>query len=74
MKHICETDWKKEFAFRLKQRRKELDMTQEDLAAKAGITQEQISTLENKKSAPLAITVVMLADALSVAPSYLIDF
>jgi ribosome-binding protein aMBF1 (putative translation factor) len=55
----------------IRQRRGELRMTQEELAAKSGIPQSHISKLEDGKHSPTAKTIDRLAKALDTEPSKL---
>jgi ribosome-binding protein aMBF1 (putative translation factor) len=55
----------------IRKRRGELQMTQEELAAKAGIPQSHISRLEDGRHAPTAKTIERLARALDTDPSKL---
>ena len=55
----------------IRKRRGELQMTQEELAAKAGIPQSHISRLEDGRHAPTAKTIERLARALDTEPSQL---
>lgn len=57
---------------RIRQQRKKLKMNQEQLAAKAGITQATISAIELNKNEPSYKTVAKIAKALDVSTDYLI--
>jgi DNA-binding XRE family transcriptional regulator len=55
----------------IRQRRGELQLTQEELAKKAGIPQSHISRLEDGQHSPTAKTIERLARALETEPSKL---
>jgi DNA-binding XRE family transcriptional regulator len=55
----------------IRKRRGELQMTQAELAAKAGLPQSHISRLEDGQHAPTAKTIERLAKALDTLPSQL---
>jgi len=55
----------------IKRRRGELQMTQAELAAKAGLPQSHISRLEDGQHAPTARTIERLAQALDTEPQKL---
>jgi len=57
---------------RIKQRRKELSMSQSDLADKVGISYAQIGRYETKNAQPPAKTLTTIADVLSVSPDFLL--
>lgn len=54
----------------LKQRRKELKLTQSDLARQLDITRQSYFTWENGKTKPNSQNIEKLADILGVSPSY----
>lgn len=56
------------FADRLRARMREKNLSQEDLAKLAGVTQPAISLLLNRGNRPQQRTIIRLADALQVAP------
>lgn len=58
---------------RLRGLRRSRNMSQETLARRAGITQTQLSNIENNKSAPRYTTVYRLARELGVEPEYFTD-
>jgi ribosome-binding protein aMBF1 (putative translation factor) len=58
-------------ATQIKKRRRQLKMSQQDLAARAGIPQSHVCRLETGKHAPTYLTIEKLANALDVAPSQL---
>ena len=58
---------------RLRQVRERKALTQEELAAKAGITRTALSRLESGAAEPRPSTVRKLAAALSVEPEALMD-
>jgi len=64
-------NYRKHVGAAIRKRRGELDMTQEELAARAGIPQSHISRLEDGKHAPTARTIERLAKALDTEPSKL---
>jgi transcriptional regulator with XRE-family HTH domain len=57
---------------RIKLRRKQLNMSQSELADKVGISYAQIGRYETKGAQPPAKTLTAIADALAVSPDYLI--
>lgn len=57
---------------RIKQRRKELGLSQSGLADKVGISYAQIGRYETKDAQPPAKTLTAIADALNVSPDFLI--
>lgn len=57
---------------RIRERRKELKMSQEELAAKAGITQTGISAIEKNKNDTTCSVIAKIAGALNVSTDYLI--
>ena len=57
---------------RIKLRRKELGMSQSDLAEKVGISYAQIGRYETKDAQPPTKTLTAIADALGISPDYLI--
>lgn len=58
---------------RIRQRRKALGLTQDELAAQIGVDQKQISNYENSKDNPTSKTLAALADALGTSSDYLLD-
>lgn len=58
---------------RIRQRRKELNMNQTELADKAGIKQATISAIELGKVDPTTSSIKMIATALDVSLDYLIQ-
>lgn len=57
---------------RIKLRRKELAMSQSDLADKIGISYAQIGRYETKDAQPPAKTLTVIADVLGVSPDFLL--
>lgn len=57
---------------RLYERRKQLRMTQEELAERVGITSQTISTAELGKKAMRADTIIRVCNALNVSADYLL--
>ncbi len=57
---------------RIKQLRKQLDMSQSELADKVGISYAQIGRYETKGAQPPAETLKKIADALGISPDFLI--
>ena len=57
---------------RIKVRRKELSMSQSELADKVGISYAQVGRYETKDVQPPAKTLTAIADALGVSPDFLI--
>lgn len=60
------------FGTRLRERRKELGLSQEELGARARIQMADISRYENGARDPRLTTVARLADALDVPPGELL--
>ena len=60
-------DVRERFGTAVKFRREELDMTQEELAARCGIFRTYLSRIENGTANPTLVVLVALADCLSVA-------
>lgn len=71
---ITKYEWKCEFARRLKNRMDELNLNEAELADRAGVSKGHISKMVNCKISPLGYTIFKIAKALSVEPSYLVDF
>ncbi len=57
---------------RIRERRKQLGMSQDDLAARVGTDQKQISNYENSKGNPNADSLVGLAQALGTSTDWLL--
>lgn len=57
---------------RIRERRKQLHMSQEDLAALVGTNQKQISLYETGKNDPTGDVLIALADALDTTVDYLL--
>lgn len=57
---------------RIKNRRKELNMSQSELADKVGISYAQVGRYETKGAQPPTKTLTAIADALGVSPDFLI--
>ncbi len=65
---------KKIFSQKIKEKRKELKLTLEELGKKISSTKAYVWELENKENArPSAEKLLKLADALDVSPEYLIN-
>lgn len=58
--------------YRIAERRKQMHMSQEELAAAIGTNQRQISRYENGVNEPSADVLVELADALSTTTDFLL--
>lgn len=58
---------------RIVERRKELRMSQNALARKAGISQSGLSTIESEKNGATAATLQAIAAALDCSVTYLVD-
>ena len=58
---------------RIRQRRKELGLSQAELAKKAGITQTGISAIEKNKNDTTCSVIAKIATALDVSTDYLIN-
>ncbi|MGN0574642.1 MAG: helix-turn-helix domain-containing protein [Ruminococcus sp.] len=54
---------------KIRSRRKELGLTQPELAAKSRLTQGYISRVENDEYVPKAATLIVLAISLDLAPN-----
>ena len=63
----------KTFGDNLKQERKLCDMTQQELAEKMGISQQQLSQWECNKFEPTVSSIVAIAKALDVSYDDLFD-
>jgi DNA-binding XRE family transcriptional regulator len=63
--------YRKEVGKRIRQRRRQLGMTQEQLAEAAGIPQSHVSRLELGKHAPTHLTIQRIADAMDIEPGLL---
>jgi transcriptional regulator with XRE-family HTH domain len=57
---------------RMRERRKELNLTQEQLARALGVTPQHISVIEQDKRAPSLSSLARLAEELGVTTDYLI--
>lgn len=57
---------------RIKSRRKELKMTQGQLAENVGISNNHMSSIENAKETPSLDTFVRICETLNVRPDYLL--
>lgn len=66
---------KKTFSEKVREKRKELNMTLEELGEKISSTKAYVWELENKKTnaRPSAEKLLKIADALEVSPDYLIN-
>ena len=58
---------------RIKARRKSLKLSQVELAKKSGLSQQGISGIESGRSSPSEATIKLLANALSVSISELLE-
>lgn len=56
----------------VRERRKELNLTQTELAEKTGLTQTYLSMLENGKFEPTAQTIIRLAAVLTISTDELL--
>ena len=79
--HLIASLWYKEHGLkvdcmsigkRIRERRKELDLTQENLARALGFTPQHISVIEQDKRAPSLSSLARLAEELGVTADYLI--
>jgi len=66
MRKIPKPDIRERFGFAVKVRREELDLTQEDLADKAGIHRTYVSDIERGSRNVSLINIERIASALSV--------
>jgi transcriptional regulator with XRE-family HTH domain len=57
----------------LREARKKLDLTQEQVAERSGVQAGEISRIESGKRDPQVSTVLKLAKALEVSPGRLLD-
>lgn len=62
------------FSARLRGKRAELDITQQELADRAGVSQAAIQSYENDSYAPNADKLCALAEALGTTPGYLLGW
>ena len=62
------------FALRLKTVRKQKKLTQEDLAAKSGLTLSQIARIETARTNPTLSTIFRIIRTMEIRPSELFDF
>ena len=60
-------------AYRLREERKKLHITQTELSSKAGLSQNQVNYIETGKRSPTLYTVLKLCHALQINPSILFD-
>lgn len=58
---------------RLRQRRKDLGVTQKELGDRIGLTYQQIQKFESGKSRIAAVTLVLIADVLNTRVSYFFE-
>ena len=65
-------DLLKEMGKRISMRRKQLGLTQEELAEKAGLTSQTISTAETGSKALRPANIVKLCSALEISADYLL--
>ena len=61
------------FSDQLIHARRVLGLSQKELARRSGVSQQAISKLESGKSSPSEYTIRLLASALHIAPSVLLD-
>lgn len=66
-------DYKLLFAANVRRQRNKQDLTQEQLAQKAGITSNYLSKVERGISSPTLDVIVKIADGLNVNPAELFD-
>lgn len=57
---------------RIRQRRKELNLSQEKFAETIGISPNHVSSIENGKQAPSFETFILICEQLKVTPDYLL--
>ena len=69
-----EKDLQTQFGLQVRSQRKLRDLTQEDLAERAGLSAEYISHIERGLASPSFRTVAALSDALKVDPGTLFNF
>lgn len=62
------------FAAKLRGKRAELDLTQEQLAERSGVSVAAIQNYENGVTGALLDSTCKLADALGVSPNYLLGW
>lgn len=68
---MAEEEARRMFAKRLRERRQEQKLTQTELASRAGLTGSAISQFESGDRDPSFSSLVKIAHALEVSPSYL---
>lgn len=69
-----ESEFRRRFGARLRELRKERDLTQDQLAERAEISRESIKNIEKGKHGPLFETLEKLIYGLNCEPSELFDF
>lgn len=62
-----------DMGYRLKERRKQLDLTQEEVAERADLTCQTISTAETGKKALRPENIVKICNALGISTEYLLE-
>ena len=65
---------KEDFAARLRSKRAELDLTQDELAGRVGVSQSAIFQWEDGGATPTAQNIYSLAKALGCDPNFLIGW
>ena len=68
--NMTEQEWKKLIGLRIMQRRKQLNITQSELAEQLEISDSQVSNLERGKHFPKPANIVKLCNALSCNADY----
>ncbi len=63
---MIEQELRKNLAHNLKVERAKKDLTQEELAEMANITQKYLNLIENKKANPSIVIIVNLCEALNI--------
>lgn len=67
-------EFRKRFGNRLRELRKERNLTQDQLAERAGISRESVKNIEKEKHGPLFETLEKLIHGLGCKPSELFEF
>lgn len=64
-------DFQKNFGERISQRRKELNLTQQQLGEKAGLSKQAINDIEHGRRSTLVTKAIAIAKALNTTVEYL---
>ena len=67
-------DYKKKLPLALRKRRRDLEVTQKELAKKAGVSEKTIIDIENKNFKGLAVdTIAKVCKALDISAKFVLD-